>query len=205
MQSTAKRGSKVLIALLSVAIVIEMGSTSFGQSREGRPDAFRIRDVAPAFVELPDTAPANYSKRGVPAGTPRKWLQVEVIFDSEPDWADDVEIRWFIQVAADKGFVVFSDSVTHINVKKGSRHNSVIYVPPRTVDRYSMTTKVKEIAVQLWHKQRLVDTSGWRGTPKTRWWEEVAPVKGALLNLQQTPFYVIDYDRYEQIKVGSAP
>lgn len=167
----------------------------------GKASEFRIRKVSPEFIATPDVT-SGYSKRGVIGGTPTKWLRVEVEFDSSPEWSDNLEFKWYIAVAGDKKPVVFADSVTHINVKRGGRHASVIFMPPRTVDRYAKNSQVKQIAVQLWHDQKLVDTGGWPSEPKTRWWEEVKPERGALLNLLQTPFGVLEYDRYEQIKVS---
>ncbi len=169
-----------------------------------REQGFRIRRVVPEFVSTPDVQ-TSYAKRGVVGGTPVKWLRVEVEFDTVAEWSDNVETRWFVLVAGEKKPVVFSDSVTHINIKRGSRHLGVIFMPPRTVDRYAKLNQVKMIAVQVWHDQRLEDTGGWPNPPTKRWWEDYSPVHGALLNLLQTPFGMLEYDRYEQIKVSSTP
>jgi hypothetical protein len=175
-------------------------------SGEAKETEFRIRAVDPRFIDTPDLSTGTFSRRGIVGGTPLKWLRVEVEFDSTPPWADTVETRWYVLVATEKKPVVFTASVTHINVKRGLRHVSVIFVPPRTVDRYEMTTtRTRQISVQLLHDQKLVDTASWRSEPKGRWWEDFTPVPGYMLNLLQTPFGVLEYDRYEQIKVSPTP
>jgi hypothetical protein len=174
---------------------------TYGGEEGAKASEFRIRSVKPKFDATPDIQ-SSYPKPGAVGGTPTKWLRVEVEFDSSLEYADNVEFRWYIAVTGEKKPVVFADSVTHINVKRGSRHLSVIFMPPRTVDRYAKNSQVKQIAVQLWHDQKLADTGGWPNEPKTRWWEEVKPERGALLNLLQTPFGVLEYDRYEQIRVS---
>jgi hypothetical protein len=50
-----------------------------------------------------------------------------------------------------------------------------------------------------------MDTGGWPGTPSKRWWEDYTPSRGWLLNLLETPFGVLEYDRYEQIRAAPAP
>ena len=176
----------------------------YGSGDAAKEGEFRIRTVDPRFIDTPDIPTGTFGKRGVIGGTPIKWLRVEVEFDSTLPWADDVETRWFIQVSGEKRPFVFSDSVLHVNVKRGARHISAIFVPPRTVDRFDMTTKTRQITVQLWHEQKLMDTASWRGEPKGRWWEEYTPIKGYMRNLLQTPFGDLEYDRYEQIKVAPA-
>jgi hypothetical protein len=185
-----------------------LSETAFAQYSGGegaKEGEFRIRTVEPRFVDTPDVPTGSFPKRGVVGGTPTKWLRVEVEFDSTLPWADNVETRWYVLVTGEKRPFVFTDSVMHINVKRGARHSCAIFVPPRTVDRFDMTTKTRQIAVQLWHEQKLVDTGSWRGEPKGRWWEEYTPLKGYMLTLLQTPFAVLEYDRYEQIKVAPTP
>src|SRR5690349_3464957 len=111
--------------------LIAVQPSAFAQDEGGKVQEFRIRSVKPKF----DTTPlltTSYPIPGTVGGTPTKWLRVEVEFDSNPEYADNVEFKWYIAVAGDKKPVVFADSVTHINVKRGMRHLSVIFMPPRT-------------------------------------------------------------------------
>lgn len=204
--------SGLILGILAVGLARPVDAQyTYGSSRErgegGKGDEFRIRRVMPAFIDTPVIQSSGYQSSGVGGGIPSKWLRVEVEFDSKPEWADDVEVRWYLLVGSEKEPVVFADSVMLINVARSTarRHLTVMYVPPRTVDRYSMTSKIKEIAVQIWHNQKLMDTGGWRSAPKERWWEQYSPRRGSMLNLLQTPFGVLDYDKYEQIKVSAAP
>jgi len=203
-ESALQCGIACLLGLLSLKGPVL--AQSYGDS--GRSADIKIVRVEPKFVDTPDiTFGGNYQKVGVPAGTPTKWLRVVLEFSSDADWADNVDVRWYILPSTDeKNPVMFADSVTHINVKKGAHHYTAIYVPPRTVERFMRTFRVKQIAVQIWHNQKLMDTGGWPSSPKERWWEAFTPTRGALLNLLQTPFYALEYDRYEQIRVaGPAP
>jgi hypothetical protein len=191
-----------LVAIAIALSLVALTGSAWAQGGGSRDGDFRIVRLTPAFVDTPDIQGGK--KQGVMGGTPTKWLRVEVEFSSAPDWADNVDLRWYIQTAGDKNPVVFADSVTHINVKKGAHHYSVIFMPPRTVDRYAKNNRVSQIAVQLWHNQKLMDTGGWPSSPTKRWWEEFTPARGFLLNLLQTPFSVVEYDRYEQIRTPSS-
>ena len=171
-----------------------------GDVEEKAAKNFRVHGVQHTFLEAPDFQFGKYSRRSLNASTPSRWLRLEMDFDSEPDWADDVQIRWYVQVEGEKKPFVFAASVMHDNVKRnprGQRHLAAIFMRPRAVDRYLRSERnLKQIAVQIFQDGKLEDTwpRGW----KDRWWEAVTPVEGVLVDVKQTPFNDADGDRYEQ-------
>jgi hypothetical protein len=58
---------------------------------------------------------------------------------------------------------------------------------------------VEPVHIELWHKGHLVDQDS-NPPSGVRWWEGAEPIKGYLLNPQQTPWSVAAVDRYEELR-----
>ena len=133
----------------------------------------------------------------------REWFKVEVLYDTEPEWMDEVSFTYYIVVKAKQPqpgrppFTLFKGEVTYINVEKG-RHKSDIYIHPSTLARLG---DVERVAVQVNVGGRMVAMDGVpAGSTATRWWEQLTPREGYLLNRMQTPFAMLSFDDYEAIK-----
>ncbi len=94
--------------------------------------------------------------------------------------------------------VMFSSSVTYLNIKKG-RHLSDMYLHPNILSRMG---RVEQIAVVIKVGGVVVATESTANTPN--WWDRYRPVSNVLLNRSQTPFSIVDYDSYEQVKPTSS-
>lgn len=156
---------------------------------------FRIRNIRKELVKAP-----GYNVDmggGRPATIYQDWLRVEVQFDSRPDWADDVQIKYYVLLSDDGKYKLFSGELTHVNVQKG-QHYSAMFVHPNTVQRFGRG-RVTAVAVQLFYQGKLMDQLSEPSANK-RWWEDYSPVQGYVLSPLLTPWSVAASDRYEPIK-----
>jgi len=129
-----------------------------------------------------------------------KWLQVEVEFESKPEWADDVQIKYYVLMGKGQEARLFVGETTHVDVPHGSRHYSAMFMHPNTVERYGRG-QIEAVAAQIFYKNLPVDQNS---VPPmgARWWEKYTPTPGYLLVPQQTPWILTSYDRYEAVKAA---
>ena len=164
----------------------------------GGNDILRIRKTTPTTEKTPVFKTAVQGQ--VPAKQP-DWWRVVVEFETAPDWIDELEFTYYVYMRdqSNKGAeVMFRSVVTYVNVAKG-KHLSDMFLHPSTLARLG---RVEQVAVVVKAKGAVVATDSTAKTPN--WWDRFSPVEGVLLSRAQTPFAVVDYDMYEQIKPASA-
>jgi hypothetical protein len=128
------------------------------------------------------------------------WLEVEVEFAAAPPWTDELTFKYYILVNGK----LLTGEVTHTNIPAGRDLRSVMYVPPRVLQRFGggrvpTTNMVQNIAVQLLQQGSVKsEVSLQRGPPQ--WFTAGPTVGGLVLNKNETPFAPLYWDRYEQIK-----
>ena len=185
-------------SLLGLALLGVTGASA----QETTAQPFRIRNIRKDLVKAPtfQTSTAD-TGGGRPATLYQDWLRIEVQFESRPEWADDVQVKFFVLLGEGRDAKLFSGEVNHVNVQKGQQHYSAMFVHPNTVQRYGRG-KVTAVAVQVFYQGKLVAQES---DPKSneRWWERFTPVTGHVLNPLQTPWSVIATERYEPIKATS--
>ncbi len=127
-----------------------------------------------------------------------QWLVIDAEFESDLEWADDIQLKFYVLMGSGRTAKLFTGNLTLINVEKGSRHYAGMFMHPSTLKRYGRG-KVNAVAVQLYHQNRLMAQ---KSDPKTsrRWWEEFTPTEGYLLRPDATPWAPVSHDRYEAIK-----
>lgn len=183
----------VLTAALMVAVV----SASAQVARRGD---FQISQVSSSFVRTPDIQFQGDTRRTPPA---QKWLELEVGFESRAEFTDELTVKYYVLLAGGK---LLNGEVTHINVPKGRELFSVMYVPPRFLERLlegkALTTSaVENVGIQILAKGQLVAEKSQKELGM-KWWESprLQGVSGMLLNKSETPFAPLFWDRYEMIK-----
>jgi hypothetical protein len=182
-----------------------------------------LSGTAGVFAQTPAAADRLVSVKKIDAGkakTPeyqakyvtaqqrsRDWFKVEVIYDTEPEWLDEVSLTYYVVVKAKQPiagrsslYTLFKGDVTYINVEKG-RHKSDMYLHPSTLARLG---DVERVATVVSTGGRVVVMEGVPSLSgaNPRWWEQLPPQEGYLLNRTQTPFAMINFDDYEAIKPG---
>jgi hypothetical protein len=187
--------------VLLTAILIALAGLTFifdADAQQRAPNIVRIRDLDADKVKTP-----IYRVSNAPQGRTREWLKIETEYDTAPDWIDELDFEYYVLVRdkeGDREYILFRGDVTYVNVERtassASRHMSAMYLHPSTLARYG---DVERMAVLIKYKGRLV---GMESEPESnaRWWEQLTPVRGLLLNRMETPFAMINFDNYEAIK-----
>jgi hypothetical protein len=170
---------------------------SFAQG-PGGGNEFAIRDIHQQLVSAPQYASMIEGQGTTGASFQKKWLRVETTFDSTPEWADDVTLKYYVLMGKGRETKLFTGEATYVNVARGTRHVSALFINPNTVERYGQG-RVETVAVELLYKGRLIDRASEPPT-QTRWWERYTPVPGYLVPPHQTPWSLMAYQRYEQLK-----
>ncbi len=181
----------------SLAVALVAGTLISPLHAQGT--GFEISDIAPEVMKTPDIN-FQYGPRNSKTD-PQDWVQVEVTFQAEPEFTDELTVKYFI--AINKQLLV--GEVAHINVPQGTELRSVMYVPPRTLQRLMGGKNMSKnsfdnIAVQMMVKGQLVAQKSWKGGGNENWFQQVQQIPNLVLNKSETPFAPLYWDRYEMIK-----
>jgi hypothetical protein len=165
----------------------------------GRAD-YDIKKIAPAVDTSPEISFTNGPQQH-PQGRALQWLEVEVNFESNVAWTDELTVKYFILLADQ----CLTGEVTHIDIPKGRDLYSVMYVSPRTISRILngrplTSLDIQDVGVQLVIKGQVLVTKSYKAQGDQQWWQSLPQVAGKVLNKNQTPFAPLIWDRYEQIK-----
>jgi hypothetical protein len=185
----------LIVALLVTAPLFSFRSSAQLPSRIGD---FKIRAIRQQLVVAPDYRSLVTGTGNSSSVLTKKWLRIETEFDTVPEWADDLSVKYYVLIGKGREAKLFGGQVDYINVQKGQHHLSAMFMHPNTVDRYGQGN-VEAVHVELWYKGRLMDQDQ---TPPANfaWWQGAEPVRGYLLDPQQTPWSITAFDRYEESK-----
>jgi len=199
-QSKVLFGMVMLLAFSGLTLTASAQRTRLGLQPPAKKsgsssDILRIRKMTPSSknkTPIFKTAMQGHAQANQP-----DWWKVVVEYETKPDWVNEIEFIYYVYMKdqSNKGAeMMFSSSVTYVNVKKG-RHYSDMFLHPNTLARMG---RVEQVAVVIKVGGVVV---GMESTAKTpNWWDRYAPIRGVLLNRTQTPFSLIDFDMYEQVK-----
>ncbi len=128
----------------------------------------------------------------------REWVCLSVTYDTEPDWIDELEVRYMVLVKHPKtgAYTMFPATVTYQDVAKGKGHTSTVFLRPQTVERYGA---VDWVGVRMFAGGQQVAIAQ-DPNDKSPWTASIKTVEKVLLNRSQTPFFLIGYDNFETIK-----
>lgn len=162
----------------------------------------RIRDLDGEELPTPE-----YSVKNAPRGQAktREWFRVQAEYDTAPEWVDELSVTFYVllkdeTVRQGSPYVLLRGQQTYVNIEEGNGHLCEAYLHPSTLKRYK--GNVERIAIVFTHNGRLVAMES-NPESKARWWEQLAPQDGLLLNRMQTPFAMINFDDYEAVKVNA--
>jgi hypothetical protein len=135
-----------------------------------------------------------------PQAQARDWARITVHYETDADWIDELEFRYMVLVKHSKTgvYTMFPAAVTYIDVAKGKRHMSTVFLRPATLGRYG---HVEWAGVKIYVKGKDVPVAVTQTTDDQRpWTASIASKEGVLLNRAQTPFAYVAIDNYETIK-----
>src|ERR1041384_806241 len=98
--------------VVSVAFLIP-GLLSFAQGPNGSETApFRIKAIRQQLIAAPDyrTTITGTAAKSMTVGD--KWLRIETDFDSSPEWADDVQLKYYVLMGKGPSSRLFAGDVT---------------------------------------------------------------------------------------------
>lgn len=197
--------------LLPLAICALWGTSALTATAQVNTD-YTITNVESNFVESPSYSGPAYNKRRNKASN---WLEVEVAFNWEPrakdpKYTDELTFNYYILLKAktkeDPNGILLSGTVTHVNIPQGSDLHSVVYVSPRSLERFfegkvpnNVKAAVEAVAVTI-SKQGQIVAEYTGGNFKSQWWSSFRQNNGFVLNKNETPFAPLEWDYYEAIK-----
>lgn len=184
---------KQILSVLSLALLV-FTSHAFAAD-------YAIRAVRPAVVPSPDIQFTGTQHR---SGRAENWLEVEVDFESNVEWTDELTFKYYILVAGK----CLTGEVTHVSIPRGRDLHSVMYVSPRSLlraleGRPLTSAAIENVAVQIVNKGAVVDTKSMKNGANPQWFQSMQQIPGLVLNKNETPFQPLYWDRYEAIKSPS--
>lgn len=159
-------------------------------------DGIQVRKVELSKARSPDySTSANEA-----ALNPGEWTRVLVKFDTEADWTDQLELRFFIVLKHPRtsAYTMFTGAFTYTEIPKGRNRQAAVFLRPRTTERYGAA---EQAAVEVHARGELVSAGSFPESAKP-WWRSatVRSVEGYVLERSQTPFAYIAADNYETPK-----
>jgi len=181
-------------------VVFAQGPPQQAAAPESAPAAFQITKITRNLVTAPQF---NYSgAERYPTNQRDRWLQVEVEFTAS-QFTDELTFKYYILFNG----TLLTGEVTHVNIPASRENRSVMYVPPRALERFANNRPITEnlfqnVAVQI-VQQGGVKAEASLARAQPQWFATLQPApSGFVLNKNQTPFAPLYWDRYEQIKTA---
>ena len=159
-----------------------LGEPLFAQATRGpAPDSEagvrirRLEGIGPrSLARTPEYNPrTNIVSAGKPA---QEWVQIVVTYDTEPEWIDEMEIRFYVmsegEIEGRKAFSLYRETVRCMDVERGARHLSAVYLRPVAVKRYG---PVVAVAVEIVRDGKVAAEETERSLkdlPDGRWWTD---------------------------------
>lgn len=182
--------------VLATAILSALYLTASFPVSAQQADNVAIKKIEASKVETPEYQLTHNSMKG----RSRNWYRLVTQYDTDAQWTDELSFTYYVLVKNKdpKGppRTLFRGKVTYVNIEKGRGHKSDVYMHPSTLARYG---DVEAVAVLIESGGRLVSSESLPASNK-RWWEQLSPVDGMVLNRMQTPFAMINFDDYEAVK-----
>lgn len=170
---------------------------------------------APVFDALPSPE-LNVGKNK--AFRPKEWLEMEAKLkipaqnaeQKKVGYLDEVVVKWYVVIKNQegKGYWLLSKDITHINVPVDEDIYSSCYLSPSTIKRITGNDRAGKSSVDRVGIEVMVNgvKAGEQSTQgKPGWWNSSSPNisrsdKFPLLDKNETPFKLLWWDRYAEIK-----
>jgi hypothetical protein len=195
-----------------VGILLIVAISSLGQVPNTE---YKILRVEPSFVESPTYSGPRFDKRGARA---KPWLEVEATFEwqpqlKEPRYTDELTFNYYILLRsrspqAPQGTLLVG-SVTHMSIPQEREMHSVVYVSPRTLERFfegkippNPDLALVDVGVTITKQGQQVASASWKSR-SGEWWPQFPQTPGFVLNKNETPFAPLAWDYFETIKTES--
>lgn len=180
---------------------------------------FQITKLTPDMLTTPEYN-FSYGPKNKKVSKNKDWLEVEVSFDwqprdKKPEFVDELTFNYYIllnnKTRENPQGTLLTGSVTHVAIPQAKGMNSVMYVSPRTLERFfegksptSASSAIVDVGVTITKPGvgTPLAAMSWKG--KGEWWGPMTSTPGYVLNKGETPFAPLAWDYYEAIKARPA-
>ncbi len=186
----------------------------------GTPAAFgqitaKIETADPSFDNL--QSPEIGGNTGKKSWKPKDWLEAEVkitvdLADKKKKTLDSLTVSWFVAVedpGKGKQYLLLEKKISHVNVPEGEDVYCSVYISPASL--MALTGKSRATKNAVWGIGGEITAPGAKPVrfsskgevKKTPWWTSgklQRSTKYPLLNKNETPFKILWWDRYAEIK-----
>lgn len=187
------------LASAVLALLVSGTSDAFAQARPtaGPKVDFQIKRIE---VRRLNPRSGGETGRGGTEASRVPWALFECEFDSQPEWADDVEVKWYVLLSG-KQQTLATGSDTYIYVKRGRRHVAAMLMHPLVMDRWVGSTAQTgmDVGVEILVQGRLWSFDDTKHTRK-QWWQQFTPQPGLLMRVDESPWATTLYADYEWSK-----
>ncbi len=200
-----------LQAVLATAILLSV-ATRAAYAQQPNTE-FQITAITPDLVTTPEYS-ISYGPKNKKVPKNKDFVELEVTFDwqpkaKEPRFLDDLTLNYYVLLndksrENPKG-TLLTGSVTHTAIPQSKGMNSVMYISPRTLERFfegkapsTVASAIVDVGVTITKQGQLVAEKSWKG--RGQWWSSLQQVSGYVLNKNETPFAPLAWDYYEAIK-----
>lgn len=214
MKSSSPPRSSALLGILA-AFVFLAGAHDASAQELNRE--FQITRITPDLVTTPDYN-ISYGPKNKKVAKNKDFVELEVSFDwqpkaQKPQFLDELTVNYYVLLnnkskEYPKG-TLLTGSVVHTAIPQGKGLHSVMYISPRTLERFfdgkapsTASSAVVDVGVTITQQGQLVAEKSLKGRGK--WWEDYQAVQGYVLNKNETPFAPLAWDYYEAIKARPA-
>ena len=186
---------------LAIGALLVMGTSDLFAQAQPRPAKtdFSIRRIE---IRRLNPGSGGGSGRGGTEAARVPWTLFECEFDSQPEWADDLEMKWYVVLGGGRQPVMATGSDTYIYVKKGRRHVGAMMMHPMVMERWSGSTaqaNLESVGVEILWQGRLVAFDDTKHS-KQQWWQRFTPQPGLLMRVSESPWQSLYYADYEWSK-----
>ena len=197
------------------SLVLAAAAASAVQAQQNTE--FQIAKITPDLVTTPEYS-INYGPKNKKVPKNKDFIELEVSFDWQPkaklpQFLDDLTLNYYVLLnnkskEYPKGTLLIG-SVTHTAIPQAKGMNSVMYISPRTLERFfdgkapgTVSSAIVDVGVTITKQGQIVAEKSWKG--KGQWWSSLEQVNGYVLNKNETPFAPLAWDYYEAIKARPA-
>lgn len=181
-----------------ILLVFACVSPTEAQIRMNGKNVITLKKISVNYDSKGQSGFEGFESKGLtglqPPGHYGKWAKIEVEYSSDIDWANEINLEFFIQLGEK---TVLSRQITQINVPLGPRHFAAVFIHPTTLLHYGEVIKA---TVQVSYSNQAFSTAGWPHRSKNKWWEQMTSINGLLKKVYETPFIMDQPDRYEDTR-----
>lgn len=158
------------------------------------PGSVKLGKVAPAMVSTPEYNITGGANKRYEI---KKWLEVEISYDTVPAEIDELTFKFTALVEK----TLLDGDVSYVNIAKGKDHFAVIYISPKSLDKLTggkplTPASIDNVWVEVSRQGQVLAKEQLKPGAQPN----VQHKTGMILNKNQTPFAPLYYDRYEEIR-----